>query len=217
VKQTARYQCLTIPNKLRLEIRLNVDDTRTSEYISSVDGNRSNSVALYPIVLLSIIRANTVDENGNRIRPIWNPNDTLTMTKFNLPVFVSELELISKDLLIPDLYTYTGKRLELNEEAASKVRRVFMIGTMTIELSAVVITQDDNRIEGIKIKFNNEQSSVLLTLNELTSLLFTLQKLDINVLSLLMYNMFIDQKNKVEHTGTNPAIVDIQPKFDEFK
>ena len=33
---------------------------------------------------------------------------------------------LQEDLKITDLYTYHGKRLELNEEVASKIRRVFM-------------------------------------------------------------------------------------------
>jgi hypothetical protein len=218
MKQTVRYQCLTIPNKIRVDIRLNVDETRSSEYISNIDGNKSDSVALYPIISISIIRQNIIDESGNRVRAPWNPNDSLTMTKFNFPIFVSELESLSKDLLIPELYTYTGKRLELNEEVAAKVRRVFMIGTMTIELSPVVISNDDSRIEGIKVKFNNEQSSFLLTLNELTALQYTLEHLDINVLALLMYNSFIEDKNIVKAgANLNAPVVDIQPKFDEFK
>ena len=52
------------------------------------------------------------------------------------------------------VHTYHGKRLELNEEVAAKIRRVFMIGNVTLELSAVVVVQqDESRVEGIKVKF----------------------------------------------------------------
>lgn len=141
------------------------------------------------------------------------------MTKFNLPIFTQELEGIIQDMKIPELYTYHGKRLELNEEVAGKIRRPFVVGNVTIELSAVVIIQDDNRLEGVKLKFNNEQSSVLLTLNELSSLCDNLKKLDVDTISMLLYINWInrpDRPKTFNRLDSTPK-VDILPKERDFQ
>lgn len=210
MKQVVKYQNFVVPGKLRSEVRITIDE-KGAEYATTYEGNKSTSISFYPIISLSIIRNPTMDENGNKVKVPWNPNDTLGMTKYNLPIIINELKGIQEDLKITDLYTYHGKRLELNEEVASKIRRVFMIGSVTLELSAVVIVQDDDsRIEGIKIKFNNEQSSVLLTLNELTSAIFNLDHIDVDSISMLMYLNYVSKPEK-------PTIFDassLQPKVD---
>lgn len=215
MKQSVRFLNLTIPGKLRVEVRITVDD-RGSEYVSDFNGNKSASISLMPIIGVSITRPSEIDENGKRVRAPWNPNDSLGMTKYNLPILVEELNGIQEDLKTIDLYTYQGKRLELNEEVAAKIRRVFMIGNTTLELSAVVIVQpeDDKRVEGIKMKFNNEQSSVLLTLNELSSLSFTLQNMDVDSLAMLMYLNYITKPEKptLFDSSTLSPKVDILPK-----
>lgn len=214
MKQVVRYQNLVISGKLRSEIRINVDE-RGVEYSSNYEGNMNTSISLFPIISLTIIRPSVLDDNGMKAKTPWNPNDSLGMTKYTLPLFVDELKGIHKDMRIPELYTYHGKRLELNEEIAAKVRRVFMIGIVTLELSAVVIVlDDDSRVEGIKVKFNNEQSTVLLTLNELTSLIFNLDKLDVDSIALMMYMNYIskpDRPKVYDASATQPK-VDILPK-----
>lgn len=212
MKQIVRYRHLTIPGKLTSDVRIIVDD-RGSEYHSNMNMNDSTSINLFPVINLSITRLGDVDENGNRIKAPWNPNDSLGMTKYNLPIFVDELYNIQQDMKIPELYTYHGKRLEINEEIASKIRRVFMIGNVTLELTAVVITQnDDSRLEGIKMKFNNEQSSVQLTLNELNSLIFNYKNIDIDSISLLLYLNYVKKPDKSSFDGLLKPEVDILPK-----
>lgn len=218
MRQTVRYRVLTIPNKLRVEVSLPLDDRRAPEYTSSNDGGTNTSVTLYPYLSIGILRASETDENGNRVRAPWNPNDNLSMTKFSFPVFLEELRGIAKDMKIPELYTYHGKRLELNEELAAKVRRVFMIGNTTLELSTVVVVNemDDSRVEGIKMKFNNEQSSVVLTLNELTALKYTLEHVDLDVICLQIYQIWLKSpvKPKFLDAGSLQTKVDILPKID---
>jgi hypothetical protein len=147
-----------------------------------------------PIINISIVRPAEIDSNGMKVRPAWNPNDTLVTTKFTLPIFITELMGIQSDMKTPELYTYQGDRLELNEEYASKIRRAFMVGNTTVELSAVVIVNsDDTRIEGIKIKFNNEQSTILLSLNELNSVVYNLTHLDADNLTLMLYTHYANK------------------------
>lgn len=220
MKQIAKYRCLVIAGKLTMDVRITIDD-RSAEYTSMFDGNTSTSLTLFPIVTISLTKPAETDENGNRMRAVWNPNDNLSMTKFNLPVFYSELHEIFQDMKTPNLYTYHGKRLEINEEEASKIRRVFMIGNMTLELSAVVvIKQDETRVEGIKMKFNNEQSSVLLTINEVTSLLYNIDHLDVDNLAFQMYLNYVKKPSKGVTVPNTPVInqnlpkVDIKPKDD---
>ena len=217
MKQVVRYQNLVIPGKLRTEVRITIDD-KGSEYTSNYEGNKSTSISLFPIVSITLTRQGETDDNGNRVKAPWNPNDNLSMTKYNLPVFMHELIGIQQDMKIPELYTYQGKRLELNEEIAQRVRRVFMIGNTTLELSPLVIIQpnDESRVEGIKMKFNNEQSSVLLTLNELDSLAFNIRNLDVDSIALLMYLNYVTKPSapKSYTAGTLAPKVDIAPKTD---
>lgn len=218
MKQIVRYRFMTIPSKLTGEIRITVED-RAVEYLSVYDGGQSTSVSLSPIINLAITRPPETDENGNRVRPPWNPNDSICLTKFSLPIFLKELKGIERDMQTPELYTYHGTRLELNDEAANKVRRVFMISNTTLELTAVVIEQlDETKVEGIKMKFNNEQSTVLLTLNELTSLVYNLNALNPDQLAFQLYLTYVNRAstrggNKMR--DNNPKVpVDIAPKKD---
>lgn len=219
MKQHVRYQSMVIAGKLRTEVRITIDE-RGVEYTSTFDGNKSTSIGFFPIISIILTRQGEMDENGNRTKAVRALNDNLGMTRYNMPIFLNELLTIEKGLKIPELYTYMGKRLELNEELAEKVRRVFPIGNMTIELvPIVIIKQDDSRAEGIKMKFNNEQSSVSLTLSELESLIFHFQTLDIDSIALLMYLNYITKPGKprsfdASSLNTN---VDIVPKTSEFK
>lgn len=215
MKQNVKYRSLVIPGKLTIEIRIMIDD-RGGEYLSSFDGNKSTSISFFPIVSMTLTKPAELDDNGNRVRAPWNPNDNLGMTKFNMSIMYNNLKAIQEDMKTPELYTYHGKRLELNEEAAAKIRKVYLIGNTTIELSAVVVlnTADDSRVEGIKMKFNNEQSSVLLTLNELDSLIYNLGHMDIDSIAFLMYLNYINKpdKPKTFDASTLTPKVDIAPK-----
>lgn len=219
MKHNVKHRILTISNKLTMEIRIIVDDSKC-EFSSSYEGSKYTTLSINPIIDLSIIKAMESDENGQRVKAPWNPNDHLILTKYTFPILFEELHGIQQDMKKPELYTYHGKRLELNETLAENIRRVFMIGDMTIELSAVVIIQnDETRVEGIKMKFNNEQSSVLLTLNDLTSLIFNMNHLDIDSLTIAMYSHFVKMPAKsIASTTVNldfplpAATVDIVPK-----
>lgn len=218
MKQIVKYRILTITGKVSMEIRLTVPDN--AEYISMRDGTKYTNLNMSPVIGLSIIKPKETDDNGNRIMAPWNPYDHLSMTKYNLPILYEELHGIQQDMKKPELYTYHGKRLEINETLAENIRRVFMIGNTTVELSAVVIVQtDETRVEGIKMKFNNEQSSVLLTLNELNSLVYNISHMDVDAIVIAIYNTFIDRPKSSGGTSTfnvdfplPSANVDIAPK-----
>lgn len=213
MKHIIRYRYLNIPNKLSGDIRLSIE--KNPEYISSFEGGTSTNLTLFPIISLSINRPSSVDENGMKVKTPWNPNDSIGMTKYNLPVFIREIKCIEKDLLIPDIYHYVKDRLEVNPDKYESVRRVFMIGNTTIELSPVVINDNDTLLEGIKMKFNNENSVTSLTINELRSLIFNLEHLDVDSITLSLY--FNYGKDPSKKTFTQSNMIDIIPpkKLDE--
>ena len=222
MKQIVRYRFMTIPNKLNGELKISVDD-RGAEYAIAYESGKSTTIGIFPIISIVIARQPEIDDSGNRTRPAWNINDSLGLTKFTLPVFIRELKGMEKDLQISDLYSYQGTRLELNTEVAQKVRRAFMLGNMAVELTAVVIEQsDERRIEGIKMKFNNEQSTVLLTLNELTALIYNVEHINVDDLTLQLYLAYIERKKSV-HTreSTAKSVIDIDIpsslKMEDFK
>nr|DAR75795.1 MAG TPA: hypothetical protein [Caudoviricetes sp.] len=193
MKQVVRYHFLSIPKKLKCEIKLTLDD-RSKVISTEFEGNSYTNFRIYPLITVSIYREGITDENGTYTKAPWNPNDTLGLTKFNLPIFIQELLAIQKDMKIPELYSYQSNRLELNESIAAKARKAFMIGTNAVELSPVVLDQEETKLEGVKIKFNNEDSVVYLTLNELDSLCYNLYHLDVDSTMLMLYSQIKDGK-----------------------
>ena len=214
MKQTTSYRFLNIQNKIRGDLKIIIDTDRNPEYVSNNASGTNTSIAFYPIVTLTIIKPPQIDENGQRVQVPWTINDSLSMNKINLAIFKNEFKEIMNGMKTPELYTYHGKRLELNESIAEEVRRVFMINpTMTVELSPVVIMQDDDRLEGIKIKFNNEQSTVTLTLNEVTGFYEVISKLEIDSVAMLLYLNYASRPDKPKQfDALNPPNVDIVPK-----
>lgn len=216
MKQIVRYRFLNIPNKLYAEVRITIDDLnfKRTESHGSFDAGVSCNLALSPIVNLQMIKPSEMDENGSYRRAPFNPNDSIGLTKFSIPIFLRELQAIEADMKTDDLYSYVGDRLELNDKIADKVRRVFPIGKTLIELSPVIITQNDgvneNRLEGIKMKFNNEESSTLLTINDLYSFIQQFKSANIDMLAFTMYQNYID-KPKSQYVAP-ASTIDIIPK-----
>ena len=205
MKQVARYNFLSIPKKLRCEIRLTLDD-RNKVSSTEFEGNSYMNFHLYPLITLSIYREGSTDESGAYVKAPWNANDNLALTKFTLPIFIQELMAIQKDMKIPELYSYQSNRLELNEAVAAKVRKAFMVGTNAVEFSPVVLDQEDTKLEGVKVKFNNEDSVVYLTLNELDSLSYNLYHFDIDSTVLMLYGQC--------KGGKLPPAEIVKPKID---
>ncbi len=215
MKQIVRQQILLIPKKLRVEVRINVDDKPSESRYQSENGTITTSISLFPTVTLAIIRQSEIDEFGNKSRQPWNPNDSILANKFSYPILLNELKSIYDGFKIPELYSYTGDTLELNNEIAESIRKVFMISKDTIELSAVILSSNDIndneiRSEGLKLKINNEQSTVCLTINELESLIYTMDKLDIDVIGNLLYTGYIMRPGNVINEGRSTN-VDIRP------
>ena len=213
MKQIVKYHLLTIPNKIRCDIRLVYDETKNADYVIDTGDTKSTNITFYPYIGISMIRPYEINEEGRRVSAPLNPNDYTSLTKYSLPIFIRELSAMMNDMKTPDLFTYHGSRLELNESLAAKIRKVFMNGQMTIELSAVVDVQsDESRVEAIKMKFNNEQSSVVMTLNDITALLYTLENVDVSTLALTLYNEYIDKSTNVKgQSNVAKPIVDILP------
>lgn len=217
MRYVIKYQVMIIPGKLKVEVKLNIDDR--SMFESTYNDIMSTSLTLYPVIGVSIIRPPVVNDDGTRSRAVWVANDNLGMTKYSMVKFINELSEMRKDMNTPELYTYQGKRLELNETIAASKRRPFMIGNTAVEFSPQVIVQEDeSRIEGIKMKFNNESSAVMLTLNDMDALEHNLRNTNVDILSLMMYKGFM--KSDKQKTSFDPTSfqtkVDIKPKESEF-
>lgn len=213
MRQIVRYRFMTIPNKMYADVRVTVDDNSRAEISNHFDGGRSVSLTLLPMINLQILKPLELDSNGRKFRPKPGPNDSVGLTKMNMPTFVNELKRIHRDIELSDnLYSYKGDRLDLNDKEAEKVRRAFLVGRATIELRAVVIetvldTGITQREKGIKMKFNNEESTVLLNMVELEAMIWIMNNVDIDNLVLSMY------LSLVERTTYEPrrTVVDIQP------
>lgn len=189
MKRSLKYNLLVVPNKIKVDEKIILDDQMPAEYTSL--NNDVVSLSLFPLITISITRPFELDESGVKKRPPWNPNDSLPMTKYSLPIFVRELKELCSDLRIKELYNYTNRRLELNEDLAEKVTKTFKVGNNGVQLKPVVIAlPDDTRVEGAKLKINNEDSVVLLTVNELDSLLFTLCRSNYDQVALMLFSQY---------------------------
>lgn len=217
MKQIVRYKFLTIPRKLTGDLRLTLDN-KSVVYSNMYEGGKSTNIAFMPTAVISIMRETERADDGRFVRPPYNPNDSIPLTRYHVPLLLQEMKSLYKDMQIPEMYKYHGERLELNEGLATKARKVFVIGNTTVELVPVVIQRDESSaIEGIKMKFNNESSTVVLTLNEFYSLIYQLDKLDFDKLVTWMYDRYVDGEAKepyqrVTKIPKKPAIVDIEPK-----
>ena len=213
MRHIVRYRVLTVPNKLQGEFRLTVDEGRSSpEYSNVFDGGRSTNVLLFPVFSLTIVRGAETDEVGNRIRVPWNINDSITMTKFTVPIFINEFKTLYEEMKTPEMYSYRGDRLELNDKLATKVRKVFNVGNTTLELIPVVIGENGKLMEGIRMKFNNEHSMVLLTINEMISMLYNMEHMDMDSIALNMYATYMRKNINTQPRDDRPPIeVDIEP------
>lgn len=207
------------------EFRLTIEDGRSSpEYSSVFEGGRSTNISLFPVLSINIIRSPEIDEIGNKVRAPWNINDSITMTKFTIPIFTNEIKTLYEEIKRPEMYTYHGDRLEVNEKLANEVRHVFMIGSTTLELIPVVIDNKGNLVEGIKMKFNNEKSMVLLTINEFISLIYSMEHVDMDDIAMNLYFNFMRKAVVETPKDETPRVeVDIKPvkkthktKVDDF-
>lgn len=187
MKQSLKYNMLTIPNKLKVDIKIILDD-KGAEYIS--DDNEFSSISIYPLIIISIIRPFIVNEDGLKKKPTWNPNDSIILTKYNFPLLIRELEEIQKDLKIRELFSYVGDRLELNEDLAEKIIRKIKLGYNNVELAPIIISKEEDRIEGIKLKINNEDSVIKLSINDVDSLIYNLKHMDTESISFMLYNKY---------------------------
>lgn len=213
-KQIVRYRYLTIPNKLYADVRITVDESSHAEIINTYEGGKSTNIVLLPMINIQLVRPVEMSDTGRRFRAAGSQNDSIGLTKYNYPTFIMELKSIYEGMKTPDLYVYRGERLDLNDKVAESIRRVFIIGRTNVEFRPVVIEQSNetggiDRIEGIKIKFNNEASSTLLTLREVESMLWIMNHTDIDNLVITMYFNLID-RNAYSKERSKP-IVDITP------
>lgn len=221
MKRQIRYRIMTIPKKMTVELKMTVDTMKSrfapnGESTNELNGDVYTGLSLFPLVCLVITRQADYDENGQRQRLPYNPNDSLGMTRYQLPIFIGELIRMGESMKVPELYSYVEQRLVVNEELADRHRRVFVIGNMTVEMLPVVITQpDETKVEGIKLKFNNEGSTVPLTLNDLESLMFTLQHLDVDTISLQLHMTYlraISSPTPNAISAQRGGEIDIRPK-----
>ena len=83
--------------------------------------------------------------------------------------------------------------MELNETEAKKVHRSFLCGRSSVIMDPTVITQDDTYYEGMRLMFNGEGSIVLLPIDDIRTLAYTFNTLDIHALAMQLYQNYLHQ------------------------
>lgn len=202
MRYMAKYTVLTVPSKLDCEIRVNIDTASRLNpvYTNRTDETDTSSLRLFPFFTIKIHRPPLQDDDGKWVSAPWDPNDSLSMTKYTLPIFDNSLRELYESMKTPDLYSYRGERLELNEKIANTLRKAFKLGNpatgTVVELIPSIIKGDENTpsIEAIKMTFNKETSSVTLSLNDTISLLYTLENTDMDCIALQLYQARIARR-----------------------
>ena len=212
MKQIVRYRFMTIPNKLVGDLRVTIDESSHAENRNMYNGGVSTNLVILPMINIEILRPVETNDNGRRFRPHGNSNDSIGLTKFNYPTFLNEIKTVYESMKTPNMFVYRGERLDINDKECEKARRAFTVGRTSVELKPTIIEQmvdggQVQRLEGIKMKFNNEDSTVLLTIREIESLIWILASLNIDTMVFLMYTNFIE---RVTYERQKP-VVDIQP------
>lgn len=205
-RENIRYTFITIPEKLKGTIRLSID-MAAAEYRSFGDYANTTAISIFPYIDLQILRPMVFDEaTGRNVRPkTGDRGDWLPMNKFNFPMFCREFGEACDSLKIREMYAYTGTRLDLNDALAETHKRSFKIGDYAVEIIPTILETEQERLEGLRITINSEPHSVSLTLNEITSLRWSLEHLDVDNLALTLYNRVV-----------NPTKTDSSTPFSQF-
>lgn len=203
MKKVIRYNLGTIPKKLIFEFRMTFDDSdrfhaglRTNIV---ENGDTFIQLQLFPIINITIFRENIQNADGIFQRKEFDPNDNLLLTRYSLPIFINNLERLMQDFKIPELYHFIGNRLEVNDKLQKEYKRVFMINRMAISLIPVVIEEGDvehTYHEGISMEFNSENNNVLLTLDDISSLLYILKNINMDIMAIELFNNFIQHRKE---------------------
>ena len=218
MKHQVKYRILTITSKLSLDLLISTDTNNprfgSPEKTTELNGDTFTNIMHIPRFTLSIIRPSEINEEGKWTKPPYNANDHLRMSRNQISILLSELRRIDKALNIPDMYSYSDKRLIINESLADEHRAVFDINNTVVELLPVVIVQpiDENRVEGIQMKFNNDQSISFLTLNDLQSLIYTLRTMNVDSIVLNLHAIYFHNESSLDQNDVIKPIVDIKPK-----
>jgi hypothetical protein len=194
MKRTINFNVGAITGKLNINLRLALDD-QSERFSSGVristnqTGDEYINVNLYPMLSLIIHRENIVVEGVSQRAP-FNRDDMITLSRSTIPIFIHNFDRLLKEFETPELYKYIEDRLELNDKLAEAYRKRFMVGPSIVELVPVIIDDGDSKMEGIRMKFNVEDSTVVLTMNEAIRLSYTIKNLNIDALALQIYLEF---------------------------
>lgn len=199
MKHVLRYLLFSITNKIRCEVRCIINDIPNSIYYHQhKEGEITDSLSLRPFITVTILR-------DKREFPGWLISDTLGLNKVSYPTFVKELKKMQETLKISDMYQYKEDPvtkfnvcLGVNEELANRHRQIFKPynSQIMVEITPTA-TEFSDRVYGVatltkavKIKFNNEESSVVLNEEEFDALVSSLDKADMDMITLHMYQQY---------------------------
>ena len=201
-RQYVRCRVLSIPGKFNVSVRIMIDNR--TEFRSLSDSGENIALTLSPAIETQIVRPRTDPTAGPRI---WNPNDSLMLSKFTLPLFLQDLDAVVESLKLTEMFVYTGDRLELNPKLAEEKRRIFRANqSFYVEIIPTVVESEEKRVEGIRLTFNKEPSQVSLTIPEIDSYRFTLKNLQPDIIALLLFNHYWK-------TGTTEMANPFPPQF----
>lgn len=151
---------------------------------------------LYPVVSLEI-------QSDTDKHEVFNASNICQLNSKDIFAFTTKgKKLLSQFYKVKNLFVYRGKELVLNKEIADKIQEVVVTKYANILLRPIVVTEakTNEQYEGICMMFRQYANYVMMTIDEFTYLVHKLDKMDLDMFALLLYNTAMTTKKISETT-----------------
>lgn len=146
------------------------------------------SLSYFPMVILEINDKNVP----------WDRKSKIVMTSKNQLQLITGLKKAINILYRKDTYYYDNGTLCLGNITETEITRVYNAGESNklVIIPNIVSDTDTNQYEGVRIFINDTSVFVDLTIDEIESLVYSLEKIDLFLYSQGLVNFYIGYLNK---------------------
>ena len=171
--------------------------SHATENIFEYQGKDYVKYNLYPTISLDI--------QSDVEKEVFNTSNTCQLSQKDIFEFLTKAKnLLNNFYRVKELFVYKGEELIVNKEIANTVQEIIITRYANILLRPVVVTdpKTNQQYEGVCMMFRQYANYVMMTIHEFTYLIHRLDKLDLDMLSLLLYNTAMSTKKIIGSTST---------------
>ena len=218
IKATIELFKVTKTCSVKFSIIMNSEDQKYNQKIIVVDGNEYFKFTPFPFVTIDI--STKEDKNLG-----WNTNRIVNINRKELFFVCQKLRrFLSKYSLVKNLFYYDEDRnLLVNQQEAFNAREGVICGQKTLVFQPCVVeNEEDHQLyEGSFMFINSMDFFTYFTYSELEYLLYELQKIDFNTLSLelisavsILHEM---EKKEIQKKKTPPTTEEKEVEINDKK